>query len=206
MWLAMDKIQIELDKILQALQAKRIPFILTGAHGIAGWTGRPRATHDVDILVKAGRNHGRAVNAIKKLYPQLEVRQLAGVAAFFVPGEKESVIDITFPHRADQVATLQTGVWVGTGTRKYRVPSLEAALANKYGAMLTLSRDPVKRAQDAVDFATMVKHSTDEGRQPIDADHLEELGEKVWPDGGGKEIRHLVEEAKAGKVPTIAPN
>jgi hypothetical protein len=69
--------------------------------------------------------------------------------------------------------------------------------------MLTLSRDTIKRAQDAVDFATMVRHSTDEGRQPIDLEELEKLGRKVWPEGGGKEILLLVERAKAGQVPNV---
>ena len=197
-------VQVDLDQILHTLQKKKIPFVLTGAHGIAGWTGRPRATRDVDILVRAGRNHSRAVRALSQLYTELEVRSFAGVTAFFLPGETESVINVAYPHRADQEATLETGVWVSEGSRKFRIPSLEAALANKYGAMLTLSRDPLKRAQDAVDFATMVKHSTDPGRQPIDLERLELLGEKVRP-GGGKEILHLAEQAKVGKVPSVAP-
>ncbi len=49
----------------------------------------------------------------------------------------------------------------------------------------------------------MVKHSTDDGRQPIDLDKLEALGEMVWPGGGGKEILRLVEEVNAGKVPNL---
>src|SRR5439155_23920249 len=92
---------VDLYQVLRTLRQKRIPFVLTGAHGIGGWTGRPRSTHDVDILVKAGRNYARAVKAMKALYPELEVRDLRGVTAFFLPGEKVSVLDITYPHRAD---------------------------------------------------------------------------------------------------------
>src|SRR5262245_32508886 len=55
---------VDLNVILRTLTQKRIPFVLTGAHGIASWTGRPRNTQDVDILVKGGRNLTRAVNAI----------------------------------------------------------------------------------------------------------------------------------------------
>jgi hypothetical protein len=69
--------------------------------------------------------------------------------------------------------------------------------------MLTPTPDPGKRGLDAVDFYYMVKHSEDEGRQPIDVDALEALGEMVWPDGGGEEILRLVEDAKAGKVPNL---
>ena len=82
-------------------------------------------------------------------------------------------------------------------------PSLEAALANKYGAMLTLNRHLKKKAQDALDFAWMVAHSMDEGQQPINLKKLAELGESVWAGGGGAEIFRLVEEAKKGGVPKV---
>jgi hypothetical protein len=195
---------VDLTQILRTLTLKRIRFVLTGAHAIGGWTGRPRDTRDVDILVKAGRNHTRAVKAIRELYPQLETRDFTGVTAFFVPGEQESVIDITYPHRADNEETLKHPVWVKRADGlKYRIPSLEAALANKYGAMLTLTRHPKKRAQDALDFAWMVEHSLDEGHQPIDLQKLAALGEMVWPGGGGPEILRLVEEASQGGIPDL---
>src|SRR5438034_46440 len=76
---------VDVNVVLRTLTQKKIPFVLTGAHGIGGWTGRPRSTKDVDILVKGGKNCTRAVNAIKALYPELEVRNFAGVMAFFVP-------------------------------------------------------------------------------------------------------------------------
>jgi hypothetical protein len=193
---------VDLNLILKTLTQKRIPFVLTGAHAIGGWTGKPRSTQDVDILVKAGRNYARAVNAVKALYAQLEVRQFTGVTAFFVPGEKTSVIDVTYPHRADLEETLANPTWVENPEQglRYRIPSLEEALANKYGAMLTPTRDLDKRMQDAVDFTRMVQHSFDEGQRPIDLRRLEALGEKVWPSGGGAEILHLVEQVKSGRA------
>jgi hypothetical protein len=193
---------VDLKQILRTLSEKRIPFVLTGAHGIAGWTGKPRGTHDVDILVKGSRNQARAMKAIQALYPELEMRTVHGVVAFFIPGEKESVIDVTSPRRADNVETLAHPVWVedrALGLR-YRIPSLEAALANKYGAMLTHTRSAQKRTLDAADFGWMVKHSQDEGRQPIDMEKVAALGEKVWPNGGGEEILRLIEQVKAGRA------
>ena len=193
---------VDLNVILRTLTEKRIPFVLTGAHGIGGWTGKPRNTQDVDILVKAGRNHGRAVKALQALYPQLEVRTFTGLTAFFVPGETASVIDLACPYRADQEETLAHPAWTENKEQglRYRVPALEAALANKYGAMMTPTRDLDKRMQDAVDFTRMVQHSSDEGRIPIDLQWLEALGEKVWPGGGGMEILRLVESVKAGRA------
>lgn len=122
-----------------------------------------------------------------------------------MPGEKESVIDVIYPHRLDLARTLETALWIEDGAARYRIPSLEAALANKFGASLTLSRDAGKRALDLVDFYNMVRHSLDEGRTPIDIDALAELVELVWPGEGGAEIMRFVEQAKAGEVPAPLP-
>jgi hypothetical protein len=193
---------VDLNVIIKTLSQKKIPFVLTGAHGIAAWTGKPRDTHDVDILVKGGRNLTRAVNAIRALYPQLEERNFAGVTAFFVPGETTSVIDVTYPHRPDLAETLANPTWTENREQRvrYRIPSLEEALANKYGAMLTPSRHLDKRIADTLDFTRMVQRSQDQGQRPIDLQRLEILGEKVWPGGGGAEILRLVEQVKAGKA------
>lgn len=193
---------IDLVQILKTLTRKRIPFVLTGAHGIATWTGIARNTQDVDILVKGGRNHTRAVNAMKELYPNLVVEDHGGVFAFYIAGEQDSVIDVTYPVRHDQLETLANPTWTENKKQgiRYRVPSLEEALANKYGAMLTPNRKPDKRLVDAADFTRMVRRSMEEGRKPIDLSRLEILGEMVWPDGGGKEILRLVDEVKAGKA------
>jgi hypothetical protein len=199
MWGRKTSFPVDLRKILRTLNEKQIPFVLTGAQAIGGWTGRPRATKDVDILVKPGRNLTRAVNAIKALYPHLEVRVFAGVSGFFVPGKKEALIDVMSPHRPDLAETLANAVWVEDRGLRYRIPSLEAALANKYGAMLTPTRNLEDRMIDAGDFANMVLHSSDEGQQPIDLGKVAALGEKVWPGGGGEEILHLVEQVKAGR-------
>jgi hypothetical protein len=190
---------VDVREIIQTLTAKKIPFVLTGAQAIGGWTGRPPATKDVDILVKGGRNQTRAVNALKGLYPHLEVRQVYGVMAFFEPGETASVIDVTYPHRPDLAETLTHPLWVNDHGLRYRIPSREAALANKYGAMLTPNRSLGKRAIDVGDFINIVMHSLDEGQQPIDLARLKVLGEMVWPGSGGEEILHLVDLIKAGR-------
>src|SRR5438552_431269 len=165
---------VNVYQIIRTLSQKRIPFVLTGTHGISVWTGRPRDTYDVDLLVKGGKNLTRAVTAIKALYPTLEHRTVYGVNAFFLPGETQSLIDVTYPHRHDLQETLANPVWTENKEEnaRYRVPRLEEALANKYGAMLTLSRLLPKRMIDAADFSWMVVHSMDHGAQPIDLERL----------------------------------
>src|SRR5262249_26632713 len=112
MWHKRAAGMVDLRDILRTLRVKKVPFVLTGAYGISGWTGRPRATQDLNILVKSGRNHARAVKALRELNPGLEVRTFAGVTGFFLPGETQSLIDVTYPHRVDLEETLATAVWV----------------------------------------------------------------------------------------------
>src|SRR5262249_47243262 len=92
-----DQAPVDVYTILRTLTAKRIAFVLTGAHGFGAWTGRPRNTHDVDILVNAGRSHAPAIKAMQVLYPELEVTTSQNLTAFFIPGEKWSVIDVGCP-------------------------------------------------------------------------------------------------------------
>jgi len=190
---------VDVNDIIRVLGDRKVPFVLTGAHAIGGWTGRPRATKDIDILVSAGRNHGRAVKVLGEMYPHLVTRNLPGVTAFFAPGENESLIDVIYPHRADLSETLLSADWVKDGSNRYRIPSLEAALTNKYAAMRTPNRDAGKRMQDAADFTFMVNHSLDQGRTKIDLTKIEAFGNKVWP-GGGQEILRLVDDVKAGGI------
>jgi len=193
-------VKVELRQILESLTNKKIPFVLTGQYGNSNWTGRPRATHDIDLLVKAGRNFERVINALKALYPELVVRRFTGLTGFFVPGENQSVIDVSCPQRPDNEETLRTAIWLEDAGLRYRIPKLEAALANKYGAMLSLGRDPGKRLVDAGDFTFMVKHASEPGRDSIDMQELARIGEKVWPGGGGQEITRLVQVVQSGKV------
>jgi hypothetical protein len=200
----MSKVIVSHRVIIKHLRERRVSFVLTGMYGIAGWLGRSRATYDVDLLVKGGRNYARAVSALKSLYPQLEPRTRGGLTRFYATGEEEPLIDVVYPFRADQEETLATAIWIEEKGLRYRIPRLEAALANKYGAALTTVRSPSKRTRDMADFFDMVRHSMDKGRKAIDLELLKSLGEKVWPDGGGEEILRLVAVAKANQVPTIS--
>jgi hypothetical protein len=192
---------VDLYQILRTLSDKRIPFVLTGAHGISGWTGRPRNTLDIDLLAKGGRNHGRVVKALRELYPQLDVVAFSHLTAFFPPGKKESLIDVMISSRGDLEAAVTRAVWVEEQGIRYRVPPLEFALASKYSAMLNPLRSAGKRGQDAIDFLWMVLHSADEGRTPLDLDLLQALAEMVWPGGGGDEILRLVDQVRRGEIP-----
>ena len=65
------------------------------------------------------------------------------------------------------------------------------ALALKFAAMDSPNRNEIKKAQDAVDFASMAAAHGDE----VEEDKLFSFGEMV-KSGGGKAILKLVKQAK----------
>jgi hypothetical protein len=181
------KVDIQPREVIKILNKARIKFTLVGAHGIAGWLVDPRASQDVDVIIHA--QHKKAVQAIRKAFPDLGVMDLEVVTRFVDPATDRPVIDLMKPdsdlHQNVADYTVQVG-------KTHRVPNLEMALTLKYAAMESPHRNAIKKHQDAVDFESMVAAHGDE----IADDVLFSLGEMV-KSGGGKEILKLVEEARA---------
>ena|ERR1043166_2619283 len=180
------KVNIEPREVIKILNKARIRFTLVGAHGIAGWLVDPRASQDVDVIIHA--QHKKAVQAIRKAFPELRVMDTEVVTRFIDPATDRPVIDLMKPdsdlHQNVSEYTVQVG-------KTHTVPTLEMALSLKFAAMQSPHRKEMKKHQDAVDFESMVVAHGDE----IDDDVLFSLGEMV-KNGGGKEILKLVEEAR----------
>src|SRR5438876_874134 len=61
--------------VVRVLNKAKIPFVLVGAYGLAGWRKEPRATEDVDVVV-AARQVKKAVRVLLGAYPHLEAVEL----------------------------------------------------------------------------------------------------------------------------------
>ena len=57
--------------IIPILNKAGVRFVLMGTHGIGGWRSAPRATEDVDFLVRQ-KDHQKAVEAVRKSFPELK--------------------------------------------------------------------------------------------------------------------------------------
>ena len=79
------------------------------------------------------------------------------------------------------------------GKTKYRIPTLEMALAMKFSAMTSLYRADEDKFQDAHDFILMVKANID-----IDDARLKEIGSLMYPDGG-KDLLDMVNKVRRGE-------
>lgn len=181
------RMNIAPKEVIKVLNKAKIKYTLVGAHGIAGWLLDPRASQDVDFIIHA--QHKKAVQAVRKAFPDLRVEDIMAVARFIDPATDRPVIDLMKPDNYLHQNLADYTVQVG---KSHRVPDLEMALALKFAAISSPNRKEIKKHQDSVDFESMVAAHGDE----IDDDKLYSLGEMV-KSGGGKEILKRLEETRA---------
>ncbi len=179
-------------EVIRVLNAAKVRFMLFGAHGLGGWTGEPRATKDVDVLV-ATRGHKKAVLALSAAFPYLQAEDHEVVTRFRDPETATVLIDVMKPNQPLYRDALKHTHAVESSGQKYLVPALEMALAMKFSAMISLTRSDDKKHFDAGDFIRIVKANPD-----IDLEKLHALGQLVY-DGGGEEIVEKVRQVRAGE-------
>jgi hypothetical protein len=179
-------------EVVRVLNGAKVRFMLVGAHGLAGWLDEPRATQDVDVLV-GYRQHQKATRALLAAFPHLQPDDQEVVVRLSDPASGNVLIDVmksVQPLHREGLRHTQT---VRAEGLTYKVPSLEMALALKFGPMVSPHRADGKKLRDASDFTLIV-----EGHPEIDLEKLAELGDLVYP-GGGKEIVEIVRKVRAGE-------
>jgi hypothetical protein len=180
------------EEVIRVLNAAKISFTLVGAHGLGGWTGKPRATEVLDIVV-VQRHVKKSVAALVKAFPSLDVDNQPAVIRLRDRQTGAVAIDVMKPNQAIIHAALKHTRAVKSGRLIYKVPSLEMALALKFAPMVSLNRSDLDKQQDAVNFGRIVVSNPG-----LNLDHLATLGDLVYP-CGGKEILECVRRVRAGE-------
>jgi hypothetical protein len=183
---------IQPEEVIRVLNAAKISFTLVGAHGLGGWTQKPRATEDVDIVV-IQRHVKKSVTALTAAFPNLDAVDKPVVVQLRDRTTGAVAIDVMKPNQPVIHAALRQTHTVRSGNLTYKIPSLEMALALKFAPMVSLNRAAVDKYQDASDFGRMVLSNP-----AIDLEKLAGLGELVYP-GGGAEVLELVRRVRAGE-------
>ncbi|HEY1683338.1 MAG TPA: hypothetical protein VGG19_01125 [Tepidisphaeraceae bacterium] len=175
--------------VVKVLQNGGVKHVLVGAHAISAWAGDPRATIDVDLIAS---RPAQAKKVLSAAFPHLTVEEHPVVIRFKMNGRE--AIDVIRPtSSAIFKAALKHSVKVKIAGVLADAPQLEMALALKFAAMISITRQIKDKYQDAHDFIAMVQHNS-----RIDLSKIEAFGELVYS-GGAKEILKLVEDAKAGR-------
>jgi hypothetical protein len=183
---------IPLANVLRVLNRAKISYVLVGAHGLASWRGKPRATEDVDVIV-AARQVKKATLLLLDAFPHLEAVDLPVVVRLRDRESKDVSIDIMKPFQPPHRDVFKHTHKLAVDGQPCRVPTLEMALVMKFAPMISLFRADKDKYQDAHDFLTMVEANPD-----IDLEKLAELGNLVYPSGGA-EVVEMVRRARAGE-------
>jgi hypothetical protein len=179
------------NKVVRLLGDAQVKFVLMGLHGVGGYRQRARATQDVDVLVRK-KDHAKAVWELAKGFPKLRVKEVSGMTMLLDPATGESSIDVIKPFCPLFQAVFRNAVMAPGG---YAIPTLEMAVALKYAAMVSQTREAENKMQDAVDFISIVKRN----HTQLDRSKLRRLAEKVYV-GGGRNAERLVADALAGRT------
>lgn len=182
-------------QVIELLQAHNIQrWVLMGLYGYVGYLAQPRATQDVDVLI-ADEEMEQFITAIEERWPALIVERTPVVIRFLDPGEVaidgklKQVIDLMRPsdllyqkilnveHRSDP-------------SSRYRIPTLAAAVAAKYSAIVSPYRQWERKQQDAVDLRNIILPNLEK----INRQRLQQLGDLVYP-GGGDELLEFLQLA-----------
>src|SRR4051812_3264233 len=110
--------------VIRVLRAAGVRFMLIGAHALGGWTGTPRATLDVDVLVGI-RGYKKAVKALLAAFPHLEAKGEEVVTRFRDPESDKVVIDVVKPNQPLYRVGLKHTHTVEVEGETYEIPSLE---------------------------------------------------------------------------------
>ena len=177
------------DDVARVLREAGVEYVVVGAHAANGYTGRPRATVDVDVIV---RHPKKAAQAVAAAFPTLQMQDTPVVVRF--TDEEHEAIDLMKPVESMLWSRLlKEAREVRIGDELVRIPVLEGVLAAKFCSMVSPLHRLADKQQDGVDFLRIV-----EANQRIDEALVTELGELVYP-GGGKEMLKLIADARAGK-------
>ncbi len=177
-------------RVFRVLNAVKVRFMLVGTHALGGWTGKPRTTTDVDILV-GQRFHKRAVRILLNQFPQLRIEDHEDETHLRDAKTGQILIDVMKTNQPLYRAALSHTQAVKWKHQPYRIPSLELALAMKFAAMISTTRYYADRYGDAGDFIGMAQSNAS-----IDSRKLYALGQLIY-NGGGDELVVKVRQVRA---------
>ena len=183
---------IQPKEVIRILNAAKISFTLVGARGLAGWTQKPRATEDVDVVVTA-RHIKKARAALTTAFPHLHVIDAPLVVRLKDGKMGPAAVRLLKPAPLLLRAALRNTRTVRSERHQYKVPSLEMALALIFDRLVSPYRDDVDKILDAEEFGQMVRH-----HRVINWHRLSALGGLVFFGGGGNLIA-TVRRVQAGE-------
>jgi hypothetical protein len=180
-------VRVTPENVIAALNRVKINPVLMGTYGLGGYRSEPRATQDVDVLVKEIRN---AVRILVTEFPNLELCEDSTAIHLLSPANGKPLIDVMKPTAKMRLVFRHT-IRIG---KTHRIPELEMGLVCKFIAMRAPNRRFTRGLLNLCDFIDIFEHN----RTVVDLAKLEYLAENSQR-GGGDRILRIGAEIDAGR-------
>jgi hypothetical protein len=180
---ASDIPPLEVAKILNRM---KVFHVFVGGVIVGCWTGDPRATEDVDLILGKGAPVRKIVAAIVKIRKDLKSTIYPSVIRFAgkSPTGQRNLIDLIRPYDGVYSHAEEYFVDITVQGIPVRIPTPEMLVVMKYAAATSLTRAPLKQAQDMIDLKTVVLAQT-----TLDLVIVRRLANFIGPTLGAKLIR-----------------
>lgn len=175
-------------KVAKALNRMGVFYVFVGGVIVGCWTGVPRATEDVDLVLGKGAPVRKIAKAIAKLQRGMTTVTYPSVirCAGLTPIGRKNLIDLIRPYDGVYSHTEDHFVDLTVQGVHVRIPTPEMLVVMKYAAATSLSREPLKQRQDWVDLETVVR------AQPnLDLVIVRSLANRIGSTLGAKLLRRI---------------
>ena len=183
-------------EVAALFEKQSLSYVLIGGHMMSYYTGTPRATVDVDFIIRKA-DFKKAFDSVSHAFSEFKSNDKVYHVTFdvieseTVDPERIDLIKDGFPIFREVVKNYS--VIVQSDKNVVRIPTLEAAIALKFAASISPNRADEDKQIDNADMTRLIKTS-----QHIDDGKLLKLGELIYS-GGGKELTSIVKDIIEGK-------
>jgi hypothetical protein len=180
---ASDIPPLDIAKILNRM---KVFYVFVGGVIVGCWTGDPRATEDVDLILGKGAPVRRIVAAISKIRKDLKSTIYPSVIRFEgkSPTGQRNLIDLIRPYDGVYSHAEEYFVDITVQGVPVRIPTPEMLVVMKFAAATSLTRAPLKQAQDMIDLKTVVL-----AQPTLDLVIVRRIANFIGPTLGAKLIR-----------------
>jgi hypothetical protein len=168
--------------VVHVLNRHRIAFVLVGLHGICGWMDEPRAHADVDVIV-ARRDFKYATGVLEGAFRNIQASTDGVLARLRDKHAGNALVDV-FRSNGWYGEVFRDPHYVVMSKERFRIPSLEMALAMRFREVIDSSRPQADRYLNAHDFVLTVKVNSS-----INLARLTALCNLAWRNGGWRALR-----------------
>jgi hypothetical protein len=180
---ASDIPPLDIAKILNRM---KVFYVFGGGVIVGCWTGDPRATEDVDLILGKGAPVRKIVAAIGKIRKDLKSTIYPSVIRFEgkSPTGQRNLIDLIRPYDGVYSHAEEYFVDITVQGVPVRIPTPEMLVVMKFAAATSLTRAPLKQAQDMIDLKTVVL-----AQPTLDLVVVRRIANFIGPKLGAKLIR-----------------